>query len=124
MVKRELYLQKLIDFQNQPLIKVMAGMRRSGKSTLLAMFKEHLLSHGISPEAIIQLNFELMLLDPVEDYRQLYQLIKRKMQTVFFIQSARKVLCISTGFPFITPNITFFSKKFPVKFRIQTVLLI
>ena len=43
-------------------------------------------------------------------------LIKRKMQTVFFIQSARKVLCISTGFPFITPNITFFSKKFPVKF--------
>ena len=80
MVKRELYLQKLIDFQNQPLIKVMAGMRRSGKSTLLAMFKEHLLSHGISPEAIIQLNFELMLLDPVEDYRQLYQLIKRKMQ--------------------------------------------
>ena len=48
MVKRELYLQKLIDFQNQPLIKVMAGMRRSGKSTLLAMFKEHLLAQKLS----------------------------------------------------------------------------
>lgn len=80
MIKRDLYLHKMIAFQNQPLIKVITGMRRSGKSTLLDLFEQHLQKQGITAENIIHLNFEWMSLDTIQNYRQLYQLLKEKMQ--------------------------------------------
>lgn len=80
MIKRDLYLHKMIAFQNQPLIKVITGMRRSGKSTLLDLFEQHLQEQGITAENIIHLNFEWMSLDTIQNYRQLYQLLKEKMQ--------------------------------------------
>ncbi len=58
MVRREIYLNKLKQLKDQDLIKVITGIRRSGKSTLLEAFKNDLLSDGISPENIIFLNFE------------------------------------------------------------------
>ncbi len=58
MVRREIYLNKLRQLKDQNLIKVITGIRRSGKSTLLEAFKNDLLSDGVSPENIIFLNFE------------------------------------------------------------------
>lgn len=80
MIKRNLYLNKMQAFQDHPLIKVITGMRRAGKSTLLDLFEERLKEQGIVAENIIHLNFEWMSLDEVQDYRQLYQLLKEKMQ--------------------------------------------
>jgi uncharacterized protein len=58
MVKREIYLNKLRQLKDQNLIKVITGIRRCGKSTLLEAFKNELLSNGVPPQSIIFLNFE------------------------------------------------------------------
>ncbi len=58
MVKRETYLKKLRQLKDRNLIKVITGIRRCGKSTLLEDFKNELLNEGITPDKIIFLNFE------------------------------------------------------------------
>lgn len=58
MIKRETYLYKLRQLKDQNLIKVITGIRRCGKSTLLEAFKNELLSNGVSPRNIVFLNFE------------------------------------------------------------------
>jgi hypothetical protein len=58
MIQRETYLSKLRQLRNQNLIKVITGIRRSGKSTLLEAFKNELLSSGVSSRNIIFINFE------------------------------------------------------------------
>jgi predicted AAA+ superfamily ATPase len=79
MIMRREYLDRLIAFQDNKLIKVITGIRRCGKSTLLQLFKEHLLSGGVSEKNIIEMNFELMEFDDIRDYKELYQRIKRLM---------------------------------------------
>ena len=58
MIERKIYLKRLRQLKDQNLIKVITGIRRCGKSTLLEAFKNELLSGGIVPENIIFLNFE------------------------------------------------------------------
>lgn len=58
MIQRETYLSKLRQLKDQNLIKVITGIRRCGKSTLLEAFKNELLSSGISAGNIVFLNFE------------------------------------------------------------------
>lgn len=79
MIKRELYLKKIKKFQDKPLIKVITGMRRAGKSTLLNMLAEDLKEQGVRDEQIVRINFESMDFDVIRDYRQLYAYIKEKL---------------------------------------------
>ena len=79
MIIRENYLAQLESFRNQPLIKVITGMRRTGKSTLLTMWGDKLLESGVATDAIISMNFEDMAFDEIQDYRQLYSYLKGKM---------------------------------------------
>ena len=58
MVLRERYLDKLIQLRDKQLIKVVTGVRRCGKSTLLLQFQNYLKKQGVAPEQIIALNFE------------------------------------------------------------------
>ena len=58
MIQRETYLSKLRQLKDQNVIKVITGIRRSGKSTLLEAFKDELLSSGVSSKNIVFLNFE------------------------------------------------------------------
>ncbi len=58
MVDRKTYLKRLRQLKDQNLIKVITGIRRCGKSTLLEAFKNELISNGTAPENIIFLNFE------------------------------------------------------------------
>lgn len=76
MIKREMYLNRLIDSKDTEFIKVITGVRRSGKSTLLLMFKEYLLNNGINEKNIIYINFESVIYDEINDYKKLYQYIK------------------------------------------------
>ena len=56
--KREKYLAKLIGFQDTELVKVITGIRRCGKSSLLKLMVAHLRESGIAKEQIVEMNFE------------------------------------------------------------------
>ncbi|MEN9639614.1 MAG: hypothetical protein RLZZ262_1483, partial [Bacteroidota bacterium] len=58
MIKREIYLEKLRRLKDQRLIKVITGIRRSGKSTLLEAFRNELLESGVPKKNIVFFNFE------------------------------------------------------------------
>ena len=57
---RDLYLNRLIAFQDTEPVKVVTGIRRCGKSSLLKLMQRHLLESGISSEQILSMNFESM----------------------------------------------------------------
>ncbi|MDR1668551.1 MAG: ATP-binding protein, partial [Oscillospiraceae bacterium] len=79
MVPRAQYMERLNAYRDNPLIKVITGLRRCGKSTLLQLFKRELLRTGVKPENIIDINFELMDYDEVVEYRQFYKLVREKI---------------------------------------------
>ena len=66
LIERE-YLKDLIDIIGTPDIKVITGVRRSGKSKLLEMFKEYI-TENIKDSNIININFNLVKFDKVRDY--------------------------------------------------------
>ena len=78
MIYRTEYMERLKAFKDQKIIKVVTGLRRSGKSTLLEMFKDELLKEGVRTEQIQYINFELMKYDSIRDYHQLYELVVKK----------------------------------------------
>ena len=61
MVKREKYIEEIRKVIGKQVIKVLLGMRRVGKSTLLLQIQEELLKQGIKKDQIISLNFEWLL---------------------------------------------------------------
>ena len=78
MIYRTEYMQRLKAFKDNKIIKVVTGLRRSGKSTLLEMFRDELLQSGVQPEQIQYINFELMKYDAVRNYKQLYNVVTEK----------------------------------------------
>ena len=79
MKKRDLYLNQLIVYKDKPVIKVITGIRRCGKSSLLTLFEEYLHNAGISTELIIRMNFESFEFDEIRTYRELYKFIENKI---------------------------------------------
>lgn len=57
-INRENYLSILKNFKDQQIIKVITGIRRCGKSTLLEMFGDYLKENGVEEKQIISINFE------------------------------------------------------------------
>ena len=79
MQKRDLYLQRIIPFIDKPFIKVITGLRRSGKSALLELIKEELLTKGINENNIIYLNFESLSNNAYKDVLSLYTYVKTQL---------------------------------------------
>ena len=79
MIIREMYLNKMINAKDTEFIKVITGVRRSGKSTLLLMFKDYLLNNGVEEKNIIHINFESAMYDDIKDYKDLYKYVKEKI---------------------------------------------
>ena len=79
MIPRDEYLNFLLRFKNQQIIKVISGIRRCGKSTLLELFREYLLNNGVDKEQIIFINFEDLEYEELQDYHKLYNYVKSKM---------------------------------------------
>lgn len=78
---RQEYLEKLISFKDKKLIKVITGIRRCGKSTLMDMFREWLLLNGVDSNQIVYLNFEDFDIIELRDPKKLYDYIKPLLQT-------------------------------------------
>ena len=81
MKKRNLYLNQLIALKNKSLIKVITGVRRCGKSSLLDLYEEYLMSVGVTSDAIIRMNFESLEFDDIKDYKQLNKYIMQRITT-------------------------------------------
>lgn len=80
MLIRKNYLQQLIDGKDLNLIKVITGVRRCGKSTLLLQYKDYLLSQKILEDDIIYMNFESAEWYNIKNYNNLYDTIKEKIK--------------------------------------------
>lgn len=80
MVLRNEYLEKLRSWKDEQVIKVVTGIRRCGKSTLLQQYQELLKQEGIQEAQIISINFEELEFEELLDYKKLYAYIKERMQ--------------------------------------------
>jgi hypothetical protein len=81
MKDRDLYLKQLIDFKDKPLIKVITGIRRCGKSTLLTLFENHLIENDVAKDHIIRMNFESFEFDKISNYRELHNYVQSRITT-------------------------------------------
>lgn len=79
MIKRDLYLKQIKPFIDKPLIKVITGIRRSGKSLILKLLKEDLLKKEIGENQIIYLNFESLEFSELSNSEKLYSYIKERI---------------------------------------------
>jgi predicted AAA+ superfamily ATPase len=78
MIERISHLNKLLPFVDKPVIKVITGIRRCGKSTLLRQIVQKLENKNVSTEQIILINMELMEFDHLKNYHDFYSYIKEK----------------------------------------------
>ena len=72
MIVRERYMRQIRDFMDKPVVKIITGMRRCGKSALLELTRQELLSRGIGTQNIISINFESLRYEALKDFRALY----------------------------------------------------
>ena len=80
MIRREHYLAQLRRWRDKDVIKVVTGIRRCGKSTLLALFREELQAAGVPAQNIIALNMEGIEGIAIADYRQLLNYFTARLQ--------------------------------------------
>ena len=95
MIQRKEFLNELIKWKNEKVIKVITGMRRAGKSTLLMQYQDYLRQSGIEENRIVSINFEELEYEELCDYRKLYDYIKDRLiegkTTYIFLDEIQKV---------------------------------
>lgn len=95
MVERKEYLEHLIQWKDEQVIKVVTGIRRCGKSTLLLQYQEWLKASGVSDEQIVTINFEELEYEELQNYKKLYAYLKNRLckgkMTYIFLDEIQKV---------------------------------
>ena len=95
VVQRTEYLQRLLSWKDDNVIKVVTGIRRCGKSTLLMQYRDCLKEQGVAEEQIISINFEDLDFEELLDYKKLYQYLKERLcadkMTYIFLDEIQKV---------------------------------
>ena len=95
MIERKNYLEKLIAWKDEKVIKVVTGIRRCGKSTLLDLYKEYLKKNGAEDGQIVAVNFEDLENEALQDYKALYAYLSgslcRGKMTYIFLDEIQKV---------------------------------
>lgn len=94
-ISRENYLSILKNFKDQQIIKVITGIRRFGKSTLLEIFQDYLKENGVEAKQIISINFENSDYEGLQDRKKLYEYIKERLvkekKTYVFLDEIQNV---------------------------------
>ncbi len=94
-IKRENYLSILRNFKDKQIIKVITGIRRCGKSTLLELFQEYLKENGVEEKQIVSINFENADYEYLQDRKKLYEYLKEKLvkdkKTYIFLDEVQNV---------------------------------
>lgn len=111
MVQRKEYLDQLINWKDEQVIKVVTGIRRCGKSTLLLQFQQWLKENGVTDEQIVSVNFEELEYEELLDYKKLYQYLKERLvsgkTTYIFLDEIQKVSCFEKVVDslYVKPNV-------------------
>jgi hypothetical protein len=79
MVERKHYMDKLKKLRDKKIIKVLTGIRRCGKSTLLMMFRDYLKESGVEDNQIVSINFEDIAFEDLLDYRKLHDYVSERI---------------------------------------------
>ena len=87
MLKRDEYIKKIVPFIDKDVIKVLTGIRRSGKSVMLKLLMEELKNIGINEKQFIYINFENLKYRNLKNYERLYDFILNKIidEEILFI---------------------------------------
>lgn len=95
MLKRKKYLDRLIAAKDTDYVKLLVGVRRSGKSTLLELMKQHLLENGVLEEQILFINFEMVKHDELRDSKNLHDyvesFIKQDKKLYLFLDEVQEI---------------------------------
>lgn len=95
VIQRKEYMDKLIALRDKQLIKVVTGIRRCGKSTLLEMYQDWLKEQGVAEEQIISVNFEDIDYEELTDYKKLYAYLKERLvkdrMTYIFLDEVQNI---------------------------------
>lgn len=95
MVERKEYLERLFQWKDEQVIKVITGIRRCGKSTLLMQYQTWLKANRVSADQIVSVNFEELEYEELLDYRKLYEYLKNHLcvgkKTYIFLDEIQKV---------------------------------
>ncbi|GMG66130.1 ATP-binding protein [Tetragenococcus halophilus] len=131
MIQRTSYLEKLNRVKDKQIIKVLTGVRRCGKSTILQMFRQQLLDEGIEQSQIIFINFEDLANEKYLDYHELYRYLdnfmdKNQKYYIFLdeIQAVTHFEKVLDSF-FIRPNVDLYvtgSNAFMLSGELATLL--
>ncbi len=81
MIERPSYIKELIRFKDKDLIKIITGIRRCGKSTLMELYRQYLLKNGIEPSQIISVNLEDLKYNFISNYMDLYNYVINNLQS-------------------------------------------
>lgn len=74
-IERPIYLNKLIEFKDKDIVKIVTGIRRCGKSTLLDLYEDYLLNSGVKPANILHMNMESLQHRNLLDYLAFYNYV-------------------------------------------------
>lgn len=83
MLKRDEYIKKIVPFIDKDVIKVLTGIRRSGKSVMLKLLMEELKNRGINENQFIYINFENLKYRNLKNYERLYDFILNKVDNKY-----------------------------------------
>lgn len=96
MIERKEYLDRLIGFKDKHIIKVITGIRRCGKSTLMEIYQDYLLKNGVLPEQIIVINFEDYINRALKDLTALHDYVNERLaigkKTYVFFDEVQNVV--------------------------------
>ena len=81
MINRPEYLKKLLSFKDKKIVKIITGVRRSGKSTLFELYQNELKQQGVPAVQIQNINMEDLDNEPLKDYRKLYEQVTQNLIT-------------------------------------------
>jgi hypothetical protein len=81
LIQRPDYLNFLMEWKDEPIIKVISGIRRCGKSTLFDLYQAELAAQGVKDDQIIAINFEDAENEPLREYHALHDYVTSGMQT-------------------------------------------
>ncbi len=79
LINRQEYLNQLIENKDVNLVKVLTGIRRCGKSSILDLFHKYLLNVGVNENSIIHMNFESLKYRDLTDYLKLYDFVSKNI---------------------------------------------